>query len=166
MKGKTLGMKKTWLLRSIALCCLLLFAGLTTFCVVSLKVPNLWFYSFCLCIGIYELSKGLLFRFDSALYFGLLLTSIGASGFVFYLLQLRQYAAFFIATSFVVASVLTFILCHQKFHLILAYSIGFLTLYAFLLAKNLISTPIFIAFLSIFLLQLVVSIILNVKKGI
>ena len=166
MKGRVMGFKKTWFLRSIALCCALLFVGLTCFAFLKLKIPNLWFYSFCLGVGIYELSKGLLFRFDSALYFGLLMTNIGASGYIFYLCNLREYAVFFIAISFIIASILTFVLCQQRFHLILAYSITFLSLYGFLFAKKLISTPILIAFILLFLIQLVVSITLNIKKGI
>ncbi len=159
-------MKKTWLLRGIALGNLLLFVGLTLMSFLHLNIPNLWFYSFCLCIGAYELSRGLLFKLDSAIYLGSLLTNIGANGFIFYLMDLRNYAIFFIAISFVLASLATFILCHQKFHLILAYSISFLSLYAYLLSKSLITTPIFIAFGCVFLVQLTVSIILNIKKGI
>ena len=165
MKGRFLGVKKTWILRSIAVVNLLIFVGLVCLSVLQLKIPSLWFYSFCLCVGAYELAKGLMFKFDSAFYFGVLLLNIGFSGFIFFLLDLRSYAIFFIAVAFILASILTFLVYHQKFHLILAYSLTFLTLYGFLLRKNLITTPIFIAFVVYFLIQLSVSIILNVKKG-
>lgn len=166
MRGRVFLIKKTWFLRGIALFNLLVLIGLVCMSFLYLKIPNLWFYSFCLCIGGYELTKGFLFRFDSALYLGMLMTNIGTSGFVFYLLELRSFAGFFVALSFILASLLTFAFCHQKFHLILAYSISFFTLYAFLLTKSLITTPIFIAFATLFLVQLTVSIILNIKKGI
>lgn len=166
MRGKLIGLKKTWLLKIIALIYLLLFVGLVCFCTLYLKIPNLWFYSFCFCIGIYELSKGFFFQLDSSVYFGALLTNIGISGFCFYLLELRTFAVLFISLSFILASMFTFFFCKQKFHLILAYSLSFVTLYGFLLIKNLISTPIFIAFVIPFLIQLVVSIIINLKKGI
>ena len=165
MNGRFLGVKKTWLLRGIAVVNLLIFAGLVCLCVLYLKIPSLWFYSFCLCVGAYELAKGLMFKFDSAFYFGVLLINIGISGFDFFLLDLRSYAIFFIAVAFILASVSTFLVYHQKFHLILAYSLTFLTLYGFLLRKNLITTPIFIAFAVYFLVQLGISIILNIKKG-
>lgn len=165
MNGRVFGLKKTWLLRGFAVLCLLVFMGFVCFCVLYLKIPNLWFYSFCLCVGAYELAKGVMFKFDSAFYFGILLLNIGISGFNFYLLDLRSYAVFFIALAFILASISTFLVYHQKFHLILAYSLTFLTLYGFLLRKNLITTPIFIAFVVYFLLQLVISIILNIKKG-
>lgn len=166
MRGKIVGLKKTWLLRAIALLCIPLFVGLVCLCTLRLHLPNLWFYAFCICIGIYELSKGFFFRLDSSIYFGFLMTSIGTSGFCFYLLDLRNYAVMFIALSFALASLITYIFCHQKSHLILSYSISFVGLYGFLLIKNLITTPIFIAFVATFLLQLIVSIIINIKKGI
>ncbi len=159
-------MKKTWLLRGVALLCLCLFVFLVCESVLILQLPHLWFYSFCLCVGIYELCKGFFFRFDSALYFGTLMLGIGSSGYLFFLLDLMQYGVFFIGLAFIFASLNTFFFCHQKFHLIIAYSISFVTLYGFLLVKNLITTPIFIAFVVMFLVQLTVSIILNIKKGI
>ena len=159
-------MKKTWLLRSIALCSLLAAIGLICMDILYLEIPNLWFYSFCLCIGIYELAKAFLFRFDSALYFGTLMASLGANGYIFYLHGFRHYAVFFIVLSFIAASLVTFIVCHQRFHLILAYSISFVGIYGFLLTKSLITPPIFIAIVALFLIQCTVSIILNIKKGI
>ncbi len=166
VRGKIIGLKKTWLLRFIALLCLMLFVGLVCVCVLQLKIPNLWFYSFCISIGIYELARGFLFRFDSSIYFGSLLSNIGISGFLFYLLKLRYFTVLFISLSFILASLFTFCICKQKFHLVLSFSLSFVTIYGFLLLKTLISTPIFIAFVVPFLLQLIVSIILNLKKGI
>lgn len=166
MRGRVFGIKKTWFLRGIALFNLLLFVALACVSFLCLKIPNLWFFSLCACIGLYELSKSILFRFDSALYFGALLTNIGANGFVFYLLHQESFAVVFVGISFATASLVTFVLCHQKFHLILAYSISFLTIYSFLLIKNLITPVIFIAFIGAFLIQFIVSIIINIKKGI
>jgi hypothetical protein len=166
MNGRFLGIKKTIVLRFSAVFNFLLFATLTLCCILLFKKPTLWFYSLCLSVGLYQLCKGVLFRLDSAFYFGSLTLAVGAVGFLFTLLQLQKFAVFFIALAFAVASIFTFAAFRQKFHLVFTYSLSFVNLYGFLLAKNLITTSIFLAFVVPFLLQLVISVILKIEKGI
>ncbi len=141
---------------------ILCFLGFLSFVFVSifvLKSPSLWFYAFCVFIGGFELFKAVLFRFDSCVYLGTLLVSIGVFGFIFTGTHTEVYAGFFVALAFILASIFTFVFCGQRFHLILAYSIFFVSLYTLLLIKNLINTPILIAFLVPFLVLLIVEIL-------
>ena len=163
MQGRWFKIKKTILLRLLAGFLLIVFITLTTISIVVFKIPDLWFFSFCLCVGVLELLESFMFHFDSAFYFGSLLSLIGAFGYVFAFLSLRSYAVFFVSLAFVLASLFTALRYGQKFHLIIAYSITFPTIYGFLFAKNLITLPIFIAFSGGYLLLLILDIIFYLK---
>ena len=140
--GKFLGIKKTYILRTIAIACFLGFLSFVFISIFLFKSPTLWFYAFCVFVGLFELLKAFLFKFDSSVYLGTLLLS-----------------AFYIAISFILASIFTFIFCGQRFHLIIAFSIFFVSIYAILYVINLINLPILIAFLVPFLLLLIVEIL-------
>ncbi len=163
MQGRIFGIKKTYYIRATALICFSLFV---TLCVLSATIfskIDLWFFGFCISIGLFEMTKSLLFHLDSSFYLGSLTFLIGVSGFIFLLTSTSQFAFFYISLAFTLASILTFFVFKQKFHLILSYSTIFVSLYCFLFAKNLITTPILIAFLCSFLILFILEVILNIK---
>ena len=164
MKGRIFGIKKSFFLWVSAIILFLLFLTLDIVLALFLKIPVLWFYSFCLCLGIYELIKSILFRLDSAVYSGSLLSLIGTSGFVFWLTNTSHFALVYILVAFSLSSFITFILCKQTFHLILSYSLFFVSAYSYILIKSLISLPIFIAFICSFLVLLFMEIIFYIKR--
>lgn len=158
--GRVFGIKKSLILKGSAL---LYFWGFLAYLFVSifvLKNPELWFFGFCIFIGAYELCKSMLFRFDSSLYLGTLLSSIGTVGFIFHYTNTSNFAFFYISMAFMLASIITFLFSGQKFHLIIVFSLFFVTLYSLLYVKNLITSSILIAFLMPFLLLLILEIIL------
>lgn len=163
MKGRVFGIKKSLLLKITAIFLFLCFAVATFFAFYSLKIPDLWFYNFCISLGLFQIVKGFFFKLDSALYIGFLLLFIGLAGYLFWFTETRNYAPFFISLAFILASIFTFIFTGQNFHLIFAYSLIFVTIFALLLIKNFITLPIFIAFISLFLVLLVVEIFYNKK---
>lgn len=158
--GRLFGVKKSTILRSFTLLFFLFFVGHIFFCVFSLKKPDLWFYGFCFFVGAFQLLKGFLFKIDSCIYLGTLLFGIGAAGHIFLLTNTAFYAPYFLSAAFVVASIVTFIVCGQRFHLVVAFSTFYVALYAFLLTKNLINLSILIAFVAPFLLLLLLEILI------
>ncbi len=160
MEGRFLRVKKTTLLKIFAG---LAFLGFLAFIFISIfffKTPSLWFFGFCLLLGCFEIIKSTLFKLDSALYLGTLLVGIGSLGLFFHFTNTAQYAPFYIALAFIIASLITFLFCGQKFHLIIVFSIIFVSLYCFLYVKNLINIPILIAFTLPFLLLLITEMLI------
>ncbi len=164
MNGRVLGVKKSIILRTSALLFSWAFFVFIFISIFVLKNPALWFFGFCLFLGVFEIVKSLLFRLDSSLYFGSLLTNIGIVGFVFFYTNTTFYAGYYVCLAFIVASVVTCIVCRQPLHLVLAFSIFFVGIYSLLLTKNFISTPIFIAFVVPFLLLLILEMFLHFKR--
>ena len=164
MNGRFLKIKKSLLLKIMMFFLLACFVVATTLEMVFWKIFDLWFFNFCLAVGIFQLIKSLFFKLDSALYLGFLLTFVGIAGYVFILTKNFSTAPFYISGAFVLASVLTFWKTGQRFHLVLAYSISFVTIFTFLLQKNLITVPIFIAIIVSFLVLLVVGTFFRIKR--
>ena len=106
MNGRLFGIKKSALLKSFAI---LGFLSYVTFIFLSIfyfKSPSIWFYGFCLFLGCFEISKAFLFRFDSSLYLGSLLASIGTVCFIFHFTNTSSLAAFYICLAFIIASLI------------------------------------------------------------
>ena len=164
MNGRFWGIKKSFLLKAHAVLSFLLFVAFVFLSIYLFKKPTLWFYSFSLFLGDFEIFKSILFKLDSAFYLGVLLLGIGISGFVFLYTNTMFFAPFYISLAFIMASLMTAVVCGQRFHLTIAFSLIFVTLYAFLWTKNLITLPIFIAFITPFLILLILEIILNLKR--
>ncbi len=164
MKGRFAGIKKTYLLRGAASFAFVLFVVGTILSVSLFKIPSLWFFSFCVAIGYFELAKGMLFKLDSSFYLGTLTFLIGVSGFAFLTTNTVDYSPFYISAAFIISSIAAFVVCKQRFHLIFAYSTFFVALFGILLKKSLIILPIFIAFVGAFLLLLLLEIIINFKR--
>ena len=164
MRGRLLGIKKTYLLLASILISLAFFIFSCYFAVLDYRIYDLWFYNFCVSLSIFELSKGFLFKLDSSLYLGFLLLFLGIAGNIFWLTNTTEYAVFYIFSAFSISSIATFIKTGQKFHLIFAYSIIFVSIFGILLKKNFITWPIFIAFVGAFLLLLILEIIIFFKR--
>lgn len=164
MTGRIFRIKKSTIMKAFALLFFLCFLGFIFLSYFVFKKPDLWFYSFCLFLGLFQILKSKLFKYDSSFYLGTLLNGIGISGFVYIFTNTIDFAVFYILLSFVLASVLTYIFCGQRFHLIIAYSLSFAGLYGFLFTKNLITLPVFIAFLTPFLVLLIVEVIFSIKR--
>ncbi len=160
MNGRVFGIRKSNILKAITLLLLLLFAAYVVASIFLFKNSSLWFYAFCIFLGSYEAVKSFLFKYDSCLYIGSLFLAVGVVGFVFSYTNTSNFAAFFIALAFIAASVSTYIFTGQSFHLVIAFSIFFVGIYCFLYIKNLITTPILIAFLVPFLVLLILEILI------
>lgn len=163
MNGRFLGAKKSIILRVTAIIMFFLFIALTLLCVLLFKIPELWFFSFCFCISIYQIEKGFLFNIDNSHYIGVLLLTISITGYLAYFLKATLYLAVLIPACFCAASLSTYFKFKQKFHLILAFSISFVNLYGFLLLKKMITFEIFIAFTTTFLVLFILAMLSSIK---
>jgi len=164
MRSRIFGIKKSILLWISAITLFLLFVASTTLTLYFLKIPDLWFYNFCFCIGIYQTIKSKFFNLDSSFYLGCNLANISAAGFIFWLTDTISFAPAYILLSFALASLLTLCVSGQKFHLVIFFSLIFVTLYTYLLIKKLITLPIFIAFTIGFLVLLILELIIFIKR--
>lgn len=164
MLGRLFGIKKTYILRIVATIMLLGFVATIFLDTFLFESPTIWFYSFFIMIGIYHFSKGLLFDFDSSFYFGTLFLCLGSFGIVWTFTSTQKFVWLFVGLSFLVSSLLTFVKFNQKYHLIVCYSIIFVNIYLFCLSKNLITLPNFIAIVVPFLLLLILTSFISLKR--
>lgn len=163
MRGRIVGVKKTKILKFVLITYLLLF--LTAILINILLIPNypaFWFFAFSFLVGTYEVMKSRLFKLDSGFYLGSLVTLIGISGFIFLFTNTTEYICEYLLTDFMLASLLTFLICGQKFHLVIVYSLFFALVFTLLFTFSYISLPIFIAILVSYLLLLILIISVNV----
>lgn len=161
MRGKVFGHKKSIILCVSAFVMLFFFLSSSIMAFLVLNKPILWFYNFCLALGIYQLLRAILFFVDDALYLGSLLSSLGLIGYLQAFLPLERFSATLTLSCFALSSLITFLFYKQNFHLILAYFFIFVTIFTFLHAKNLISFEISIAFVVCFLVIFILSILLS-----
>lgn len=164
MKSRLFGIKKTIWLWFSSITLFLLFVATSLYCTLALKLPQLWFYCFCACFGLHQFFKSVLFRLDSCFYGGLVLIFVSIAGFVNFLAWQSNYFCCLILSAFVLASLVTFFVYKQKFHLIFSYSLFFADIFTYIFLKNLITLPIFIAFLVPFLVLLIVEVALYIKR--
>ena len=163
MEGRVFGMKKSIVLLAVAISMFFCFITMLFLSIFLFKIPSLWFFSFCACVGLYELTKSFLFRIDSSLYLGSLLTSIAFVGFFCLFSSNMTYFPVLIPACFCFSSITVFLFFKQRFHLILAFSISYFALYGFLLIKKIISFQIFIDFTLPFLVLLIVIVLSSMK---
>ncbi|MBP3431569.1 MAG: hypothetical protein J6K39_01765 [Clostridia bacterium] len=159
MTGRIFGIKKSTLLRASAIIYLLAFIAFIFVSIYIFKAPEIWFYGFCIFVGVFQLCKACLFKFDSSLYLGSLLSSIGSVGFISTYTNTTDFIGFYISLAFTLASVATYLFTKQKSHLVFAFSTIYVSLYSFLYVKNLITYQILIAFTVPFLVLLILEII-------
>lgn len=163
MNGRFLGIKKSIILQTTAFVMFFSFVTLLFLSIFVFQKSELWFFFFCLCTGIYEIIRGFLLGIDNSTYLDTTLILVACVGIFTLETGTVQYMSVLIPSSFCVSSLVTYIFYRQKFHLILAFSICFVTLYGFLLLKNLISLNIFIAFTAMFLILLVIAMLSSIK---
>ena len=144
MRGRIFTIKKTTILRLSFIINLLLFVASSLISLFVIKNYNLWFFMFCLFIGLHLIIRSFLFKFDSSCYFGFLLLFVG----IFYLyclfLNLLMYPLF-ILLSFSIASYLTAFFYKQNFHYFLSISLILVDIGLLLYMINIITIWIFLA---------------------
>lgn len=144
MRGRIFTIKKTTILRLSFIINLLLFVASSVISFFVIKNYNLWFFMFCLFIGLHLIIRSFLFKFDSSCYFGFLLLFVG----IFYLyclfLNLAMYPLF-ILLSFSIASYLTAFFYKQNFHYFLSISLILVDIGLLLYMINIITIWIFLA---------------------
>lgn len=104
-----------------------------------------WFFFFCLFCGLHLITKACLFHLDSSTYFGSLLFLLGGFGLIVHFMSLFAFAPVYYLLAFAFASLFTFLLFNQKFHLVLFIVFLGCALAWFFYKINFISLPIFIA---------------------
>ena len=159
MRGRIGSIKKSNLLSAVLITFLIVFVAfivLNIFMFGSYK--TVWFYAFCTLVGLYEILKSRFFKLDSAFYFGCSILFVGISGFVYTFTNTLDYLSIYLLSSFALASILSFLVCGQKFHLVIFYSLFFVLIFELLYKLNLITYTISIAICLSFLLLLIVII--------
>lgn len=165
MRGRIFGIKKSYILTTALVLLVALFVAFTLLTTLVYQLYYLWFFIFCLCCGIYQFLKGILFRFDSAFYFGVLLLSVGGVGFFTTFSQFAFYQSVLYILCFAIASYFTFVFFSQKFHLYLSLMLYFVTLFWFFVKIKVISIAIFVAILSASVLIFIVVYTLIIRFG-
>ncbi len=161
MRGRLGNIKKSFILNYLLLFFVAIFISLIFLNIYVIPYPTFWFYAFCLLTGLFEIIKSRFFKLDSVFYLGTLIFFIGLSGFIFLFTNTFRYLHIYILADFFIASFLTFLVCGQKFHLVIDYLIFFVLIFTLLYTFSIISLPIFIAILCSFLVLLIVIIIIN-----
>ena len=156
MKSRVLRIKKsTWLTLSLVVNTLFFVATSVLFC-LFLNNYNLWFFAFCLFVGLHLINKSLLFKFDSSCYFGVLLFLIGIFYFIAFNFEIVFNYPFLVLIAFSFASFCTFLFFNQSFQLFLFISLFFVSIGLELFLFNLISIWIFVAFIGVSVILLLV----------
>ena len=144
MRGRIFGIKKSYILTSAFVLLAAAFLALTLLTILLFKQYYLWFFIFCACCGGYQLLKGVLFHFDSAFYFGILLLSVAGTGFYSTFFN-GYFQSLYYILDFAIASYLTFVFFGQKFQLYLAILLYFVALFWLFFKIKFISIGIFVA---------------------
>ena len=163
VRTRVLTIKKSIILYVFAAMMLFSFITLTFLSFLVFKRPALWFFSFCLCSGLYDLLRGNLLKIDNSFYLGTLLLCFGIVGYLYSFLNFENCTIIIFSIPFAISSFLTYIAYRQQFHIILAFSTFFFVVYGCLLAKKIITFEIFIAFGITFLVLLILTVIFQIK---
>ena len=159
MRGRILGVKKSKILGVMIIVNLAIFITFIFFNAFLLsEYKTLWFYAFSVLVGVYEITKSRFFKLDSAFYFGTATLLVGISGFVFTFTRTLEYLSLYLLADFALTSLLCAIVCGQRFHLILFYSLFFVLIFDLVQKLNLITYTISIAICIGFLLLLILII--------
>lgn len=145
MQGRIFGIKKSYILIGLLVLLSSIFLATTLLTILVFNLYYLWFFIFCLCCGLYQFAKGILFKFDSCFYFGVLLLFVGGIGFYVTFSGENYFQSVYYILAFASASYFTFVFFNQKFQLYIAILLYFATLFWFLAKIKIISIPIFLA---------------------
>ena len=163
MQGRILGVKKSTILQSCfwVNCALWLF--FTLFSIFFWKNYYLWFFIFCFFTGLQQLAKSVLFKLDSACYFGFLLSLTGGIGFVCYFVSL-QYKFFYFLAAISLASVFTCLFTKQTLHLFFAVIVFVSGALGFLYCLDVLNLAVFLGiYLTFLFIFAVVCVILYAR---
>ena len=163
MKGRILGIKKTYILSAILLLTSIICIVGSVLSVFIYKLDYLWFFIFCLCAGVYQFIKGILFKLDSAFYFGISLIGVGITGFYGTFQYIYQSVLYIL--SFSSASFFTFVYFRQKFHLYLSILLYFITIITFLFKIKIFTIVIFVALIVVSVLIFILSFTMASKNS-
>lgn len=147
MRGRILGVKKSYILLSLLILLIATFLSTSLVCIFVFELYFLWFFIFCLACGLFQFVKGILFRFDSCFYFGVLLLMIGGIGFYTTFSGNVYFQSVYYILAFACASYFTFVFFNQKFQLYLAFLLYFVDLSWLFVKIKFISLGIFLALL-------------------
>ncbi len=155
MRGRILTIKKTTILKLSFVLNLILFAIMTVLSFVVIKDNDLWFFMFCIFVGLHLIIRSGLFKFDSSCYFGSLLFMVG----IFYIycqgLNIINFFPVFLILAFSISSFVTAFFYKQNFHYYLSFSLYFLSADLLFFMINFISLWFFLAILGVIVLLLV-----------
>lgn len=164
MRGRFLSIKKTTILRLSFILSLLVYLTIFVLSFTVLKIENLWFFSFCIFIGIVLVVKSLLFRLDSSCYFGVLLFLIGLFYCYCVYFNIGYLYSVFVILAFAISSFVTFSFFSQPFQFVLSLSLFFVAIMTFIFILNIISLSIFLAFIGFVVILLICSYFFGMKK--
>lgn len=147
MRGRIFSIKKTTILRLSFIINLILYFTSVVLSFTTLKVDNLWFFSFCVFLGLQLVVKSILFYQDSSCFFGVILFLIGGFYFFCFYLGLLNLYIVYLLISIAFSSLVTYHYFKQPFQLAIALSLFFASLFTFIFIINLVTIPIFLALL-------------------
>ena len=159
MRGRVLNIKKTTLLMLSFILQTLLFLCLSTITIFVWKQENLYLFVFMLCVGIHLIFKSLLFRLDSACYFGIVLFCLGIFYFYCFYLKILPFYVVFVLISLAIASLVCGMFFSQPLHYTFVVFCIFLVIGVLLFLIKNISLIVFLAIVVVSVLLLVVRIL-------
>ena len=155
MRGRIFTIKKTTLLRLSFIINLVLFIVMSAISFFVIRNYNLWFFMFCIFIGLHLILKSMLFKFDSSCYFGTLLFLLGLMYIYTIVFNITNFYVVFIVIAFALASFFTGFFFKQSFHYFLSFSLYFVSLDMLFYLINFISIWIFLALLALIVILLI-----------
>ena len=135
MRGRILSIKKTTILKLSFVINILLFQVSSVLSFVLVKNYDLWFFAFCIFIGLHLIIKSCLFKFDSSCYFGTMLLTVGLFYVYCSMLSIINFYPVFITLSMSLASFFTAFFYKQNFHLYFFRIISFVNFSSFFYDK-------------------------------
>ncbi len=156
MRGRIFTIKKSSLILSSAIINAIMFLGGSLFFALVFQQYNTWFFVFCINVGLHLIIKGMLLKYDSSCYFGILLFFVGLFYIYCVFLNLFYFYPVFVFIAFAIASYITFYYFSQPFHFILALSLFFVAIGLLFFLLNKISIWFFLAIVVVSVLLLIV----------
>lgn len=150
VRGRVFGVKKSTILLVSCLCNLLFCLTFVLLSIFLWQNYFLWFFIFCFFAGLHSLIKSLLFRLDSACYFGFLLIGVGVAGILSYSFS-WPFKFFYFMLGSGAASLLTYLFTKQKFHIFLGILLLASGVISYLFCIKVLNLALFLTIFLIFL---------------
>lgn len=155
MRGRIFRIKKTTILRLSFILNTLLFFASSILSFMFLKDYDLWFFNFCINMGVHLMVRSFLFRLDSSCYFGFLLFFIGIFYWHSFLFNIMAFYSVFIVLAFSMASFFTSHYFNQPFHSFLSISLILVAVDLLVFLIKLISIWFFLAIMLLIVILLI-----------